>query len=704
MATLEKIRSKGVFLLVVVGLALFAFVIGDFLNSGSTFFRLSQENIAKINGKKVDIQEYQAAVEQLTEVYKIEYGMPSIDEAMNAQIRQTVWDSYLNNSLLETEAEKIGLVVSKNEMLDLTTGNNPSQLVLGRRIFANPETGIFDKSRMTQILSQLKTEPSDPEQQEQYLQLRNYWMYFENLIKTGRLEEKYQTLLSKAINVNSIEAKLAYEAKKNTVDVLYVMQPYSSVADDKVSVSDQEITDKYNETKARYKQNEERRDIKLVSFNLTPSPQDFENAQAWINGLKEEFSTTEDIVGIVNSNSKPYSDMPVSARSIDPDLKNFAFGGKKGDVFGPMLFGNTLKMARIMETGISSPDSLKLKHIVVIAEDDNKTQTLADSILTALNGGADFAALAVKYSQMPQTAQSGGEIGWVPEASLVPDMLNTLNKQPLNKYFTYKDGQAIQIMQITEKTANVSKVKIAVIESEIIPSQETYGAVYNQAKQFAAGSRTLTDFEKNAQKDGYIILPFPALDANAPTLGAMKDSRQVIRWAFENEQGTVSDVYDCGGQFVVATVTAISPKGYRPIESVKAELKAELVVDKKAEFIASELKAKTASDLGVLASQIASSVDTAQVNFESSVFGKAGFEPEVIVAAVYSAPDKISEPVKGKQGVYVLKQIAQTPSINPFDVRIEKMMIANRYMYSVYGATQALKEKADIVDNRARFY
>jgi len=705
MATLEKIRSKGVLLIIIIGLALLAFIVGDFLNNSSSWFRQSKQNIAEINGKTVKIQDYQTLVEQLTEVYKIEYNIPSIDENTTAQIRQNVWESLLKNTLLSSETEKIGLAVSSKEVEDQTIGNNPNQLVQGRHIFANPKTGMFDKNRLIGFLSELNKKPTNPQEQEQFEKYKNYWMYFENLIKSSKLEEKYTTLLSKALNANSIEAKLAFESQKNTVDLLYVVKPYSSIPDDKVKVSDQEIAAKYEQIKERYKQ-EKNRDIKYVSFNLIPSKEDFAKAQDWINKLKVEFATTSDVASVVNPNSKPYKDIALSAKDIDSDLKSFAFSGKKNDMFGPMLFGNKLKMARIMDTGISAPDSIKIKHIVVSVKDEAKTKILADSIMGALKGGADFAALAMKYSQMEQTASKGGEVGWMPVASIEPKIANACLVQPINVNFTYQDGKAIQIIQVTERTANRNKVKLAVIENEVTPSQETYSKIYNEAKQFAGEFNTLQKFEKGAQKKGYVVQPALGVEENAPKIADIKNSRQIIKWAFETEAGKVSDVYDCEKQFVVAAIVAANEKGYKPVLSVTPEIKSMLIPDKKAELIIADLKSKNTSDLNALVTQLVAKVDSAkQINFESSTFGAAGYEPEVIVYSTLKAEiNKVSEPIKGKQGIYVVKAFNKFTNPAMFDAKTQKTSLGMRYMNVAYGATEALKDKADIEDNRSRFY
>ncbi len=705
MATLEKIRSKGVLLMIVIGIALVAFIVGDFVRRNP-----QPDAIAKINGKEIKWKDYQNAINQLTDVYKIEYNTSSLDENTTTQIRQSVWDALLRSNLIGADAEKIGLAVGEKELEELTLGTDkmmPHPMITQRRIFANPSNGMFDRNRLIGLLTELKTPPTSPEMAEQYNTLKNYWLYFENTIKTGTLENKYNALLSRALKANSVEAKLAFESKKPTVDVVYIAQPYATIADDKVTVSDKEIAAKYKEIKEKYKQAEETREIKFVSFDVKPSDEDFQKEKVRMDSLKPKFEASQDVKLIVNANSKPYQDVALSAKDIDPDLKSFAFSGRTGEVFGPALFGNTYKMARIMANGIMTPDSFEVRHIVIFDQDSLATKTLADSVFTAIKGGANFAAMAAKYSQNQATAQQGGNVGWLTESMItnMPGLGSMLVNTPVNTLFTYKEGGAIQLMEIMKKTANVSKVKLAVIESNVTPSRETYNTIYGKAKQLASESLSGESFEKNAQKAGYMIQSSPAMDRNMPNLYNIKNSRQIVRWAFEHEKGQVSDVYDCESQFVVAELTGINPKGYKSLESVTPEIKAALVNDKKADMIIADLAAKKAANIQALAAQLTVKADTAQqVNFESSSFGNRGFEPAAIVAASLSELNKLSAPVKGNQGVYVMQAYNKYENPMPFDAKMEKNALSTRYAYAVYMSFEALREKADIEDNRYTFY
>jgi len=411
MATLERIRSHGVLLMVVVGLALLAFIVGDFLNSGSTYFNESKANVAEINGDNVKMVDYMAAIDQLTEVYKVEFGESNINEEMTEQIRQSVWESTVREKLLDAETKSIGMEVSKQELFDLILGNNIHPLIRGRRVFYNPQTGAFDPKILSQFISMLDSEESSNIPADQLNTYKQYWKFWEKTVKNSRLEEKYNMLLTKATVANSLEAKNSFEGSKTAVDVVYAMKPYFSVADSLVTVSDKEVEALYEKKKEQFKQ-EANCDLKYVAFAIQPSKEDFAEVEKWINDLKVEFATTEDVADVTNSNSDvAYKGINLSKEDVVEDLRAFAFSGRKGDVVGPLFTDNTYRMARIVESGIASPDSVKLRHIFVATESQAATQLLADSLEKAIRGGADFAALARQHSRVEQTAAKGGEIG-----------------------------------------------------------------------------------------------------------------------------------------------------------------------------------------------------------------------------------------------------------------------------------------------------
>ncbi len=704
MAILGKIRSKGVMLMLIVGLALFAFIIGDALTQGSTYFNKSREVVGEIAGEKINISEFQASIDQLTDVYKIETGQSNFDEEMTAQIRASVWESMVNEKILFAEAKKLGLSVGKEELSDRLIGNNIHPLVMQRRAFAG-ENGQFSRAALLNFLNSLETTPENDDMRQQIEQAKAYWKFWENNVKLSILQEKYNALMAKTVTANSLDAKSEYAAAKRIVDVNYVVQPYFTVPDADVKVSQSEIKDRYNKMKEQFKM-EANRSIKYVVFQVKASPEDYKKAQTEMNTLSAEFTTTADVAGFVNKNSEVrYDGKPYSEATVPANLKAFAFGSPAGSVYGPVFENEAYTMARVVETGIVEADSVKLRHIFLAKSDESKT----DSLIAAISSGANFAELAAKYSAVKQTAANGGEIGWIVDGiqGLDKEIITKSFASAINGVFTSKNEQGTQIFQVTEKTAPKRKVKLAVFQINVSPSNVTVSKIYNDAKQFAA-ELSGDEFDKKAKEKNVIVRTANDLLSSTEKVADLAQSRQVVRWAFENKKGEVSDVYDCDNNFVVATVTEVNEKGYRSIEKVTDQLKALVMQDKKAEKLIEKLKAqltKTPS-LESLATALGTDVKSAPaVSFSAYQFGVAGFEPAVVGKASILPVNKISSPVKGNAGVYVLLPMNAKENPNPFDAKMQIMMLNSRLSYSLpYAIIQDLKDKTDIVDNRLNFF
>ena len=704
MAILGKIRSKGVLLLVVVGFALFAFIIGDFLTQGSTYFNKSRETVAEIVGEDVNINDYQAAIDQMVEVYKIETGQTDLSEDVMAQLRASVWENLVTEKLLFAEAEKLGLAVSKEELSEYVIGNKTHPLIMQRRTFAG-ENGQFSRPMLVQFLNSLDVTPENEEMRQQIAQAKSYWLFWERNVKMAVLQDKYNALIGKAVTANSLEAKTSYEASKVTTDVNYVVQPYFAISDSTVSVSKNEIKDRYNKNKELYKQ-EANRTLSYVAFEIRPLKEDSVEAQEWMNKISEEFKTTEDVVGLVNSNSDVmYDGRNYSYNSLPLNLRDFAFTGKTGDVFGPLFENNTHTMARIMESGIMKSDSVKLRHIYLTTADEAK----ADSIIGAINGGAVFADLAKKYSAVPQTAANGGEIGWIMEGmqGMDKEITDKAFAAVPNQVFTVKNAQGVQIMQVMEKTPARAKVKLAILERKVIPSSRSYGRIYNEAKQFAAELKS-TEFASKAQEKGVSVRTASELFESTERIADIPQSRQVIRWAFESDKGDVSDVFDCNNQFVVATTTEVNAKGYRSLEKVSDQIKAELIREKKADIMIKNLteQLKKTPSLEALAQSLSTDVKVANtVNFANNQFGVAGFEPALIGKVSVLPANKLSAPVKGNAGVYVLLPVNPQVNQNPFNAKAQVMQLNMNFAYSLpYMILQDIRDNAEIEDNRLNFF
>lgn len=686
MATLEKIRKHGALLLIIVGAAMLAFILGDFFTSSTSFFNRSRENIGVIEGNNIHYTEYEKAKEQLTEVYKIETGRSDMDEEMQNYINSQVWQTMLVQYTLGNQAKQIGMTVTDNELSELCIGENPHQIIRQRRVFCD-QTGQFNRLGLLQFLQGIDQESEDAEQNANLRQARTYWMYWENAVRLTYLQEKYTNLVSELIGANDLDAKYAFNDRQTSVNVQYVEQPYFAIADSLVQVSDKDIRALYKKNKEQYKQ-EPNRALNYITFAIVPSEQDYADVEKWIHELAPEFSTiaSDELASVVNSNSDVIYDGRNYAESDVPEqYKDFAFGKEAhtGAVSDIRFENNTYSMARLVATGFSRADSVKLRYTVL--EDATK----ADSLKAAWKQG-EFG--------------DANELDWLQEYALPKEMVEPAFTGAKGDIFTMPYGTGLQVIQIMDKSAATPKVKMAILERKVTPSSKTYATIYNQAKQYIVNNNTAEKFNAAAQEANMTIYPAAGLDKNATKVGDLKQSRPIVRWAFGAEEGNVSDVFECGDQFVVALLTEINEDEYRSIDDMRAELTRELKQNKKAEMMIAKLQGLTS--LEAVAEQTGCEVQTAEnVNLSAYRFGAAGMEPAVIGAAVGLEEGQLSQPIQGKNGVYVLLCQSKSAQQGEFDAATEKAQLNMRYSYSLpYQIVAMIEDKAEVTDNRSNFF
>ena len=665
MASLQKIRNHGALLIAIVGLAMLAFILGDFLTSGSSFFNRSRENVGVIEGQKIHYTEYEAAKDQLTEVYKIESGRTDFDEDTYAQIRNQVWNMYVMDYTLRAQAEKIGMDITPDELTELCVGENVHQIIRGRRAFAG-EDGQFSREAVKGLISAINNGSDDAEQNANLKQAKDYWLYWEKAVRISYMQEKYTALLQHLLKANSLDAEFAFNGRQNGVAVDYVMKPYYAVADSLVKVSDGDIKKLYNQHKEQYKQTPNRA-IKYIAFDIVPSEDDFKAAETMMNNLKDEFKTTDDISLVVNTNSDiMYDGRDYSEENVPAQFKEFAFrkDAKAGDCTDILFENNTYSMARIMQAGYSMPDSVELKAIVEDGEDQ--------------------------------------ELGWFKAADLPKNIAEPALKGKRGERFTVAIGMGEQTYEIMEIGKPTPKVKLAILAREVTPSSKTYSVIYNNAKQFVVNNNNAEALEAAAQEAGMTVVPQYNLTATTDKVGQLKSSRPIVRWAFEAKEGAVSDVFECGQQFIVAALTEVNDGEYRPLEAVRAELMYEATNNAKAAYLKKELKG--IESLEAAAEKLGQPVQHIErVALGDSRFGNAGMEPAVIGKAIAQGENALSEPIQGNMGVYVVKTGAANNAAETFVVETEKAQLASRYAYLPYQAMQLLEDKAEVDDNRANF-
>jgi peptidyl-prolyl cis-trans isomerase D len=642
-----------------------AFILGDFLNSGSSFFNRSRENVGVIEGQKVHYTEYEAAKEQLTEVYKIETGRSDFDEDMHSQIRNQVWNMFMMDYTLRAQAEEIGMDITKDELSELCIGNNIHQVIRGRRAFAG-EDGQFSREAVIGLLQAINQEGADAEQNANLKQAKTYWLYWEKVVRISYMQEKYTNLLQHLLKANTLDAEFAFNSRQNGFSAEYAMKPYYSVADSLVKVSDSDLKKLYKQHKEQYKQTPNRA-IKYVAFDIVPSEDDFKAAETLMHNLQEEFKTAEDVSLVVNTNSDVmYDGRDFSEETVPAQFKEFAFakGAKAGDCTEILFENNTYAMARIMQAGYSMPDSVELKAIVEDGEDQ--------------------------------------ELGWFKAADLPKNIAEKALAGKRGEKFTVAQGMGEQTYEIMEIGKPTPKVKLAILAREVTPSSKTYSVLYNQAKQFIVNNNNAEALEAAAQEQGLAVIPQYNLTKTTDKVGQLKSSRPIVRWAFEAKEGQVSDVFECGQQFIVAALTEVNDGEYRSLEAVRSELTYEATNNAKAAYIAKELKG--IESLEAAAEKLGQNVQHAdRVSLADSRFGNAGMEPAVIGKTVAQGENAFSGAIKGNMGVFVVKTGAANNQQGEFNAESEKAQLASRFAYLPYQAMQLIEDKAEVTDNRANF-
>lgn len=687
MATLEKIRQRGVLLTCVIGFALILFIFTgvDF----NTLFGESRTLVGEVNGNQIEIAEFEKRYDEAQTFFQVERGVNSLDEQTAVEVRNIVWTTWLREQLYGEECAKLGISVTDDELAEQLVGENPNPMLSNLRLFYNPEKNGFDKEILLQLLQVIDNDANSD--------YAKYWAYVERNIRLQLLENKYNTLVATSINYNNADAQALYNAKK-AANIEYVYVPYTSQADSLFSASDKEIETYYKNNLNKYYQANEQRVVKLLSYPIAPSSEDFDATQKWIEDLKDEFATSADFVALSNQNSDViYNGIAVSKQNIDADLKDFAFSGKKGDVFGPTLIGNTFKMARLVETEIMAPDSVKARHILVQDQDAAKTKALADSLVALLKNGADFAALAKEYS-LAGTAQNGGELGWFKEGEIDVDFSKACFAAKTNEIFTYPMSGAIQIVQVTEKTKAVEKVLICVLQRAVEAGSQTYGQIYSNASQYIAQNSTQSAFVDSARAEKGLFLRTYTVSKEDYQVGTLENSRQIIRWAFNNKLGAVTDqVFECGANFVVAMVDEIIPEGEKSLDAVKSQVKWSVLQDKKGDAIVANMQA-AGDNLAALGE-----VKSAQnVSLSSSFIPNVGREPMLAACIPALISTNQIQYVKGTTGVYAVK-LQSVVEQAAFDANAEIADYSNRNPF-VYTTFESLKKSAKIVDNRINFY
>ncbi len=711
MATLQTIRSKGPLLVIVIGLALFAFIAGDAWKVLQP--HQGKQDAGEINGNKLSVQDYQQMVDEFSEVIKLTNGLNSLNEDQLTNIKDQVWNTYVTNELIAAEAKKLGLKVTDKELQTIIDeGTNP---LLMQTPFRNPQTGAFDKDMLKKFLvdyANLDANKMPAQYVEYYQKMGNFWKFVEKTLRQSVLAEKYQNLIAKSLISNPVAAEDVFNGRTVQSDLLLAGVPYSSISDSTITVSNEEIKKLYDERKESFKQPVETRDIKFIDVRVVPSDADRQAVQKEVTEYSNQLiSTNNDYTAFIRSTGSviPFADVPVNKTVLPSDVASRLDSTSINEVYGPYYNQaddsyNAFKI--IAKT--TAPDSIQFRQIQVYADTEAKTATLADSIYNALKGGADFAALAKIYGQT-------GEANWINSqswegASLDEDNATFINKlisQPVDELANIKVGQANLILQVTAKKAMKDKYKVAVIKCPVEFSKETYNKVYNKFSQFVAQNTTMKDLEKNAEEAGYSVTPRSNFRSDEHYVGGVKSTREALKWVFSAKPGEVSPLYECGenDHLMVVALEAINPEGYVNINKVSDMLRSEVLRDKKAEKIMEQMKGfNSLAQVKSMKDAISDSVKHVTFNAPAFIAVTRASEPAISAYASKTEVNKVSAPIKGNAGVYMIQVYNKEKSSEKFDVKKEETALSSMAARYAGQCLYELRDKAEIVDQRYLFF
>lgn len=690
MATLQKIRNRGGLLLGIIGFAMLAFILGD-LQKSERFFGESPTEIAEIAGKSIQQQTFLAHEQQLTELYK--RSGRGINDALAEQIRAQAWDDLVRETIIADEFEKIGLAVSGQEMLELEQGNMLDPVVV--QLFTNPQTGQVDRAQITNFLNGIVNKTVAPADAE-------YWKAIEQDIYQRRAYGKYMALINKSLYVTNAEAKADFEQRNYMVDFNYAVKPYESIADDQVTVSDDEIKAYYDKHKEQFKQDESR-DIEYVAFELMPSEADRAAVKADIEKLKPEFEAADNVSTFVTRESEEaYQDRFFAKGQLSPEIDSLMFAAADGFVYGPYEENSAYKLARLVERK-SMPDSVEARHILIRTDAQTSMEQAhakADSIKGRIEAGESFADMAAVFGT-DATRDKGGDLGWFAPGMMVKPFNDAVFSAKKNELLVVETQFGVHVVEVTGIGTPATMVKVAFVTRRIEPSEETYRAVFAEATKFASENGNAEKFNEALVTAGLNKRLAPRISRIENRIPGLTHPRELVRWAYNDETkvGDFSQVYEFGNKFVLATLTAIREEGIASLEEVRNQITAELRKDKKAEKLIAEMSGVTALNA------VGEVKQAANANFAARQIEGLGVEPAVIGTAVALKKDELSKPIKGIRGVYMLQVTSITdpkfdaPNVEPNRKQLETL-VQNRASYQAY---QALKDMMEIQDKRSKF-
>lgn len=697
MAVLEKIRVKlGILITVLIAVALLSFIIDPTTLETTLGYFSSKYDVGKIDGKKVRYNEFQQQVDYYTNIYTLTSGSQSVSEEAMQTINETAWQNLISQWYIIPEMQKAGIMVGEDELVDLSQGKEISPILANDPVFLDA-SGSFSREKLMEFIHAIPGDASG--------NLAQYWSFLQQNMTSQQYFIKYTSLLTGSDVLTPVELRRQIEENNTSSNVEFVLVPFGFDVDSTIQVSTKEIQDYYNAHKENYRQRASR-DIEFVAYEVVPSESDIQAAKDEIDGLFEEFSTTTNLKSFLSLNSDTplqdyyYKEGELSAQF--PEVDEFAFSRRPG-VMPVFQKDNTFYAVRVNDEKNMS-DSAYVRHILLSFD----AGELADSLINVLNHGGDFSALAAQYSldQNPNVANPG-DIGWMTQTSMIPGMQGVLSMRP-GTIAKMETDYGLHIVSVTDRTAPMKKVQLAILSKEAMASKETFQNYYAQANDLASRCEgKIENFDKITLDEELPVVPANNVLESARQLSRYDDVREVIRWIYDDKTkvGDVSPIITVNNDiFFVVALKAIREDGYAPVNNVAASIRYILTNQKRAEKVKGEVASKIQglTDMNSIAEALGQTVSTRDgITFGSMT--STATEPAFIGAVAGAEPGVISGPVAGNIGVYVFNVLdRETGAFYTEDDA--KIRAAQIEAYQINSLPAIFNERGEIVDNRARFF
>ena len=709
MAVIGRIRQRSALIVVVIGVALAAFILGDFFKKGQR----REMNIGVIAGEKVSVIDFNNKVEGIVEMRERSSG-----ERLNADdlfsIKQSTWNEFVQDILMGEQYDELGLSVSVDELNDLILGDEPHPYI--KQNFSNPQTGQFDAQQVSLFLDNLNNrDVVSPEMRENYL-------YLEHLIKKDRLQNKYFNLLSQGYYIPSAFSKADYEASNAKATYRFVAPTFKSIPDSTVNLTDADYQKYYNENKYRYLQ-EESRDLEYVIFPVRPTAEDRKDLDNTVQTLFTEFQEAQAIPNFVNAVSDQRYDstwykvdqLPVSIAS---QLEENAEAGK---YIAPYFENNAFHFAKVMDV-MNRPDSMKASHILIsyqgafradpaVTRTKEEAQALADSLLNVIKKRpAKLEDLAKDFSNDPSAVENNGDLGWFMDGMMVYPFNNFVYENRKGAVGIAETAFGLHIIRVDDKAKENEKIRLAHVVRNLEPSDRTYQEIFLEASEFATKNPDNDAFNAAITENGYNKRSSERITSMINNIPGINYSRGVVQWAFldDTKVGDVSQVYTFEDQYVVASLKAVHDEEYQQLEDIKTNIRPLVLREKKAEIILKKVESAlaTTNDLNALANQLGVTVETVEAGtFGSPNIPDYGREPEVVGTVFGMQPNETSGAIKGTQAIYVIHLDKMEPAGKKNDFSREATAMANQFRTRIRrDAPKAIEEANEIDDNRYMYY